>query len=96
VDERFLGALVEHVTTGMGGKVDKVPRVFLRELVDVLDRVDQHPDYEPARQYKLDLDEANLTPEELAAKHGRTEEPSAPDEDEPPTIPATVKKRLDG
>jgi hypothetical protein len=96
VDDRFLGALVEHVTTGMGGKVDKVPRVFLRELVDVLDRVDQHPDYEPARQYKLELDEANLTPEELAARHGRAEEPSEPDADEPPAGPATVKKRLDG
>jgi hypothetical protein len=96
VDDRFLAALVDHVTAGMGGKVDKVPRLFLRELVDVLDRVDQHPDYEPARQYRLELDEAKLTAEELAARHGRSEDAAGPEDGEPPAEPTTRKKRLDG
>jgi len=70
VDDRFLGALVAQVTDGFGGKVAVAPRVFLRELVDVLDRVDQHPDYDPAAEYHLFIGEDSLTPEELAARHG--------------------------
>jgi hypothetical protein len=73
VDERFLHALVGQVTQGFGGRVALAPRLFLRELVDVLDRVDQHEDYDPAAHYRLDLDEARLTPEELAARHGKEE-----------------------
>ena len=67
------------------------PRIFLRELVDVLDRVDQHPDYDPRAHYKLEIREAELKPEELAASRGVTYEPSEV-EDEPPTGP----RRLEG
>ena len=96
VDDAFLRALVAQVTSGFGGTVALAPRLFLRELVDVLDRVDQHEAYEPAEHYKLDLDdETKLTPEELAAKHGRklsTDESSDGVED----APARKPHRLDG
>lgn len=79
----------------------------MRELVDVLDRVDIHADYDPAANYKLDLADSKLTAEELAAKHGReveiVEEESAPeaapqaDEDEAPQVTVSRNpKRLDG
>ena len=71
MSDEFLQALVTQVTTGLGGKVAMAPRLFLRELVDVMDRVDQHEGYDPARAYKLTLDEATLTTEELAAKRGQ-------------------------
>ncbi len=78
VDDAFLGALVEQVTSGFGGKVALAPRLFLRELVDVLDRVDQHEAWDPKERYKLDLDDSKLSAEELAARiEGGEEEATA-------------------
>ncbi|MBL0197148.1 MAG: BREX system ATP-binding protein BrxD [Myxococcales bacterium] len=54
---------------GFGGKVALAPRLFLRELVDVLDRVDIHTD--DPRAYRLASDDGKLPPKELAAKHGQ-------------------------
>jgi hypothetical protein len=93
VSDTFLRALVETVTAGFGGRVPIAPRVFLRELVDVIDRVEQHPSYDPAVHYKLTLDVATLTPEELAAKEGR--EVTGTDDDEPVSGPSS-RPRLDG
>jgi hypothetical protein len=89
VSDAFLQGLVSKVTAGFGGKVTVAPRVFLRELVDVIDRVEQHESYDPAGHYKLTLNGETLTAEELAAKEGR--EVGGMDEEEPP--PA---RRLDG
>jgi hypothetical protein len=92
VSDSFLRGLVDKVTVGFGGRVPVAPRVFLRELVDVIDRVEQHPTYDPAAHYKLSLDDAALSPEELAAKEerevvvGYAEDPDAP----------VAPKRLDG
>jgi hypothetical protein len=91
VDDRFLAALVAQITAGFGGKVSLAPRLFLRELIDVMDRVDLHADYDPTAHYRLELDDAKLTPEELAAKHGRSSETEAEPEDE-----AEKPRRLDG
>ncbi len=94
VDDRFLSALVGQVTAGFGGKVTLAPRMFLRELIDVLDRVDIHDAYEPATHYRLELDDGKLTAEELAAKHGRAVEM---EEEADEAVPeATPKVRLDG
>jgi hypothetical protein len=95
VDDRFLHALVTQVTAGFGGKVALAPRLFLRELIDVMDRVDLHEHYEPASHYRLELDDGKLTSEELAAKYGRSIEPTedeSAEESEPPVKP----RRLDG
>jgi hypothetical protein len=85
--------------TGFGGKVSLAPRLFLRELIDVLDRVDLHERYDPVTHYKLELDDGKLTPEELAAKHGRPSKlprsrggARSPREPTPPAKP----RRLDG
>jgi hypothetical protein len=44
------------------------PRIFLKKLVaDVLDRVDQHPDFDPRRDYALTVSETELTPVEREA-----------------------------
>lgn len=87
IDDSFVSALVDQVSEGFGGHVEVCPRVFLRELVDVLDRVDQFADFDPRSHYKLSIDDDALRPEEVAARHGRS-----PGADEEPVVP----KRLDG
>ncbi|WP_437637204.1 BREX system ATP-binding protein BrxD [Sorangium sp. So ce854] len=102
VSDAFLHGLVAQVTAGFGGKVALAPRMFLRELIDVMDRVDIHEAYDPKDHYRLELDDAKLTAEELAAKHGRPVEEAADGPAEAPepaegTEPAAPKrKRLDG
>lgn len=103
VDDTFLHGLVSQVTAGFGGKVALAPRLFLRELIDVMDRVDIHEAYDPRAHYKLELDDGKLTPEELAAKHGRPLEEAAevPGEgsgevSEGSEATAQERKRLDG
>jgi hypothetical protein len=92
VSDAFLEGLVGQVTAGFGGKVTVAPRVFLRELVDIMDRVEQHDTYDPSAQYKLALNSETLTVEELAAKEGReVTSTSEDDEDEPKR-----GRRLDG
>ncbi len=96
IDDRFLRALVAQVTAGFGGKVSLAPRLFLRELIDVMDRVDIHEDYDPGTHYRLELEDGKLTAEELAAKHGRSldvAEEASTDGAEPTEKPT---KRLDG
>jgi hypothetical protein len=70
VDEAFVRGLVAKVTDGFAGDVGVTPRLFLRTLVDVLDRVDLHPSFDPVAQYKLTIDESALNAQELAARHG--------------------------
>jgi hypothetical protein len=65
VDDAFIAALVDKLTEGFGGRVDVVPRLFLRTLVDVLDRVDAHPTYDPRAQYRLTVERDDLRDEEL-------------------------------
>lgn len=93
VNDGFLRALVAQVTAGFGGKIALAPRLFLRELIDVLDRVDIHANYDPVAHYKLDLDDGKLTAEELAAKHGR---PMPDAQDAAAEAPDEKPKRLDG
>lgn len=67
-DQR-LRAMVDHVSQGFGGRITVVPRIFLRELINVLDLVDQHENYDPARDYHFEAAqlELNLHPEEKLA-----------------------------
>jgi len=98
VSDEFLRALVQQVTTGFGGKVAVAPRMFLRALTDVLDRVDLMQDYDPVAQYKLVLPEAQLDPEELAAVRGEPvpEPPEVPEDEAPPASSPKPPHRLDG
>ncbi len=92
VDERFLDVLVRQVTQGFGGDVGVTPRTFLRELVDVMDRVDLHEAFEPAVEYRLHVDEDALTPQELDARRGARPEAPVADVEAPPP----GRRRLDG
>jgi hypothetical protein len=74
VNDAFMSALVERTTTAFGGEVSVVPRLFLRELVDVMDRVDQHRDFDPVSAYDLKISDDKLSPEELSAKLGKSVE----------------------
>jgi hypothetical protein len=45
------------------------PRIFLKKLVsEVLDRIDQFPDFDPRRDYPLTVSDAELTDAERAAR----------------------------
>ena len=50
VNDEFIDCLVESVTAGLKGHVGLVPRHFLREFVDIMDLVDQQPEFDPMSQ----------------------------------------------
>jgi hypothetical protein len=53
--------LADAVTGRLGGKVGVAPRIFLKKLVgDVLDRIDQFADFDPAKNYHLTIAETEL------------------------------------
>lgn len=80
-DDGYLATLASAVTGELGGKVGVVPRIFLKKLVaEVLDRIDQFPDFDPRRDYRLTLVEAELTRQERSARAARD-----PDEIELPS-----------
>lgn len=54
VDDQYLRDLALAVSGRLGGKVGVAPRLFLKKLVgEVLDRVDQFPDFNPRTDYAL-------------------------------------------
>ena len=62
VDDAYIADLARAVTGQLGGKVGVAPRIFLRKLVaDVLDRVDEHPEFNPREHYALTLTGAELS-----------------------------------
>jgi hypothetical protein len=69
VDETYINDLGRAVTGQLGGKVGVAPRIYLKKLVgEVLDRVDQFPDFHPRRDYTLTMAESELTPAERSAR----------------------------
>jgi hypothetical protein len=68
VSDEFIQAMTEKITNKFGGKVEVVPRIFLREFIDVLDKVQQYESYDPRQAYDFDLDQVKkdigLSPEE--------------------------------
>jgi hypothetical protein len=71
VDDGYVADLARAVSGALGGKVGVAPRVFLKKLVaDVLDRVEQFPEFDPRRHYALTLASQELTPAERAAAVG--------------------------
>jgi hypothetical protein len=67
VDDGYIALLADHVSGALGGRVGVAPRIFVKKLVDVLDRVDQFPDFDPRRDYVLRLAPGELTDAERAA-----------------------------
>jgi hypothetical protein len=67
-DDAYLADLAQAVAGRLGGRVGIAPRLFLRKLVaDVLDRVDQFPDFDPRRHYAPTMDEREMTAAERAS-----------------------------
>lgn len=68
VDDALLRDLATAVTGKLGGKVGVAPRIFLKKLVaEVLDRVDQFPDFDPRKDYQLVVQAAELSQDERRA-----------------------------
>ncbi|WP_433317946.1 BREX system ATP-binding protein BrxD [Micromonospora chersina] len=62
VDDTYVADLAAALTGRLGGKVGVAPRLFLKKLIgDVLDRVDQFPDFDPRSDYALTLSTTELT-----------------------------------
>lgn len=67
-DDALLGDLAATVTGKLGGKVGVAPRIFLKKLVsEVLDRIDQFPDFDPRRDYDVSISASELTRDEHRA-----------------------------
>jgi hypothetical protein len=68
VDDAYLADLGRAVAGRLGGHIGVAPRLYLRKLVaDVLDRVDQFPDFDPKRHYAPTVDERETTAAERAS-----------------------------
>ena len=68
-DDAYVELLAKAVTGDLGGKVGIAPRVYLKKLVgDVLDRIDQFPDFDPRRDYRLTIVDTELTDIERNAR----------------------------
>jgi hypothetical protein len=67
-DDAYVRELAEAVAGKLGGKVGVAPRIFLKKLVsDILDRVDQFPDFHPREHYTLTMNDTELTAVERQA-----------------------------
>jgi hypothetical protein len=67
-NDDYIACFAKAVTGTLGGKVGIAPRIFLKKLVaEVLDRIDQFPDFDPRRDYKLTVSDKDMTPIERNA-----------------------------
>jgi hypothetical protein len=55
ISHRFIRAMIGKVTGKFGGRVDVIPRIFLKEFVDVLDKCELYDDYDPWESYQFDF-----------------------------------------
>jgi hypothetical protein len=66
VDDDVLRGLAEQIAGKLGGKVGIAPRIYLKRVVDLLDKVDQSEDYDVSR-YRVALNAGELRVEERSA-----------------------------
>jgi hypothetical protein len=68
-DDAYIANLGAAVAGVLGGKIGITPRVYLKKLVgEVLDRIDQFPEFDPRRHYALTIADAELTEVERNAR----------------------------
>ena len=68
VDDEYVALLASAVAGRLGNKVGVAPRLYVKKLVgEVLDRVDQFPDFDPRRDYALTVAAGELTDVEREA-----------------------------
>mgnify|MGYP006281643835 CR=1 FL=1 len=64
-DDDYIELLANRVAGEFGGEIRIAPRLFLKKLVaDILDRVDQFPEFDPRQDYDLTLEAEEMTEEE--------------------------------
>ena len=56
VSHRFIRAMIKKITSRFGGRVDIIPRIFLKEFIDVLDKCELYEAYNPWDAYEFDAD----------------------------------------
>jgi len=67
-DDAYVQTLAQSVAGKLGGKVGVAPRIFLKKLVsEILDRVDQFPNFNPRDNHTLTMSDTELTPVERQA-----------------------------
>ena len=66
-DDAFLERFAAAVAGQLGGRVGIAPRLFLRKLVDVLDKIEQFPDFDPYNDYEVKIAPTELSDAERAA-----------------------------
>ena len=68
VGDDVIENLADAMTGKLGGKVGVAPRLFLRKLVsELLDKVDEHENYDPKRDFQLVVDAREMTSDERDA-----------------------------
>lgn len=67
VKDPVVHALAKKVLGALGGEVGVAPRLFLKKLVGLLDRVNDIPTFDPAKDFDLKIDPSELSEEERAA-----------------------------
>lgn len=67
VDDGYLSRLSQSIAGQLGGRVGIAPRVFLRKLVDILDRIEQFPDFAPEDAGTVQVAPTELNEDERAA-----------------------------
>ncbi len=68
-DDALIDDLARGVAGAFGGRVGVAPRLFLKKLVeDLLDRIDQFPDFNPREHYAPTVVDAELNDSERAAR----------------------------
>ncbi|WP_447943088.1 BREX system ATP-binding protein BrxD [Microbacterium aurum] len=70
VPDDYLVAFAAGVAGQLGGRVGIAPRVFLRKLVDLLDKIEQFPDFIPEAAGAVRIAERELNGDERAAVGG--------------------------
>jgi len=70
VPDSYLGRLADTIAGKLGGKVGIAPRLYLRKLIDLLDKIEQFPDFAPAEANTTVVAESELNADERAAIGG--------------------------
>ncbi|GAA4383447.1 BREX system ATP-binding protein BrxD [Tsukamurella soli] len=70
VDDAFLEVFGRAVAGQLGERVGLAPRLYIRKLVDVMDKIDIHAEFDPYADYELELSLDELTPQERAIVTG--------------------------
>ncbi|WP_030169901.1 MULTISPECIES: BREX system ATP-binding protein BrxD [Actinomycetes] len=66
-DDEFIERFATSVAGHLGGRVGIAPRLFLRKLVDVLDKIEQFDDFDPYQHYEISIADGELSDAEREA-----------------------------